>query len=84
MGFLDINLEMYSDSDVSLNHYKYSLIKGNEHYFNKIRVHYNIYDGEKDFGVPLSRIKEKIYKLKWPLTAMKVVRGILFSIIQLT
>lgn len=64
MGFLDINLEMYSDSDVSLNHYKYSLIKGNEHYFNKIRVHYNIHDGEKDFGVPLSRIKEKIYKLK--------------------
>ena len=61
MGFLKINLEIYSDSELTLNHYKYSL---NPEHFSAIKIHYNVYPNEKDFGVPLSKIKKKTYRLK--------------------
>ena len=61
MGFFKINLDIYSDKDISLNNYKYKLDFSN---FTHIRVHYNQFEGEKDFGVPLERIKKKTFKLK--------------------
>jgi len=61
MGFLSINLEIYSDGDVSLDKYKHSL---NYDFFEKIHIFYNVYNDEKDFGVPLNKIKVKKYRLK--------------------
>lgn len=61
MGFLRINLDLYSDQDVKLENYKYIF---NYDHFSSIRIHYNEYPGEKDFGVPLNKIKVKTYKLK--------------------
>lgn len=61
MGFFTINLEIYSDSEITLNNYKYNL---NLNHFSKVQIHYNQFEGEKDFGVPKERIKKKTFKLK--------------------
>lgn len=61
MGFFRINLDIYSDKEITLKNYKYHL---NPLYFSQIRVHYNQFEGEKDFGVPLNRIKDKVYRIK--------------------
>lgn len=61
MGFLKINLDLYSDSEISLNTYRYMF---NPDHFSAIRIHYNVYPGESDFGVPLNKIKVKTFKLK--------------------
>lgn len=62
LGFTSINLDIYSDSEkeVPLEAYKRSL----PDFLNKINIHYNRFSGEKDFGVPKSRIKEKIFRIK--------------------
>lgn len=60
-GFLDIDLEIYSDNDVNLQVYKYNLPM---HYFNSVKIHYNVFKGEKDFGVPIERIDIRTYVLK--------------------
>lgn len=60
-GFLNIELDLYSDKDVDLNVYRKIL---NFDWFDKITIHYNVNEGEKDFGVPLERIKIKSYILK--------------------
>lgn len=61
LGFLSINLDIYSDADVELHKYKYSL---NRELFERINIHYNVKEGQKDFGVPLDKIKQKTYRLK--------------------
>lgn len=61
MGFLRINLDIYSDSEINRNNYKYQLNFDN---FSSVRVHYNNYVGQGDFGVPKDKIKIKTYKLK--------------------
>ena len=61
MGFFKINLDIYSDKEIELRNYKYHL---NPLHFSKIRVHYNQFEGEKDFGVPLDRVKDKVYRIK--------------------
>jgi len=61
LGFLRMNLHIYSDSDVHLNYYKKVL---DHRFFDKILVSYNEMEGEKDFGVPLNRIKKRTKKIK--------------------
>jgi hypothetical protein len=61
LGFLSMNLDMYSDNDVDLDYYKFILDYDN---FNSIRIHYNTFKKEKDFGVSKDKIKEKVFKLK--------------------
>jgi hypothetical protein len=61
LGFLRMNLHIYSDSDVHLNYYKKIL---DPRFFDKIYVSYNEKEGEKDFGVPLDKIKKRTKKIK--------------------
>jgi hypothetical protein len=61
MGFFKINLDLYSDAEIPLNHYKYSL---DFQYFNSIKIHYNTHSEEKDFGVAKNLIRCKTFKLK--------------------
>ena len=61
MGFFTIDLEIYSDAEITLKNYMYNL---NFDHFSKIQIHYNVFEGEKDFGVPKERIKKKTFKLK--------------------
>lgn len=61
MGFLNINLTLYSDNDISLDDYKYILPQWR---YNRIRVVYNRSEGQKDFGVRSELITPKTYKLK--------------------
>ena len=62
-GFLtNMNLWIYSDSDKSIHFYD-RLIKRYRSWLKSIHIIYNTYKGEKDFGVPKSRIKPKEYKL---------------------
>ena len=63
MGFLNIDLDIYSDNDLNMNFYRYNILKGNEHFFKAIKIHYNTKENEKDFGVSKDRIKVKSYKL---------------------
>lgn len=64
MGFLDLEIEIYSDGDVNANFYK--AIKNSSPYLknSKITVYYNdLYDPKtgygKDYGVPADQIKLK-------------------------
>jgi hypothetical protein len=61
MGFLNIDLDIYSDNDVQKEDYKYLL---DSFRFNKIMLHYNKRKDEKDFGVPENRIDKKTLILK--------------------
>jgi hypothetical protein len=61
MGFLNMNLTIYSDNDVSLDDYQFILP---EWRYNKIRICYNQMEGQKDFGVRKDLIKPKMFKLK--------------------
>ncbi len=55
MGFLDMDITIYSDSDVNIKFYKD--IKYNSEYMKKniITIYYN--DMEKDYGIPYENIK---------------------------
>ena len=62
-GLYNIILNMYPDNDVSdtsLNYYLRRLYK----LCVPVYFHRNTYGEEKDFGVPISKIKEIIYKVK--------------------
>ena len=62
-GLLNCKINIYSDSDVSLD--KYRKLEVLKPYLKTpdITIHYNDMPGEKDFGVPKSRIKEIKTKL---------------------
>lgn len=61
MGFMDIKETVYSDNDVTLENYKYifDLEK-----FNSMKIVYNDFEDEKDFGVCPDKIHAKHFKLK--------------------
>ena len=54
-GFLNLDLHIYSDNDVSLDYYK-DLFKFNKR-FSEVNIFFNTFKGEKDFGVPLNKIE---------------------------
>ena len=60
-GYLDIDLEIYSDNDVSTDKYEYLLDMDR---YNSIKIHYNVAEGEKDFGVRKEQIRCKTFRLK--------------------
>lgn len=61
-----INLHIYSDNDKSDNdHYKY--LYNNSYiteWIDHIYIHRNMYEGEKDYGIPLNKIKDKFKEVK--------------------
>lgn len=61
MGFLNLNLSIYSDNGITVNNYKYKM---NTERYNSVIVSYNIFDGEKDFGVPKEKITRKSLKIQ--------------------
>lgn len=62
-GLLNCKINVYSDSDVSID--KYKKLEYFKPYLKSpdITIHYNDMPGEKDFGVPKNRIKEIKTKL---------------------
>ena len=60
----DIELQLYPDNDAQGNNTKMErLINDIPDRNIPIYIHRNIYPGEKDFGVPISRIKEVIERV---------------------
>ena len=60
----DIILHIYSDSDKSdRDHLKYLSSNRNRIWIKEIYIHRNLYPGEKDYGVPKSRIQHSSYLL---------------------
>jgi hypothetical protein len=60
-GYLNIDLVIFSDSDVGKE--KYMRILETEK-FDSITLHYNTFEGEKDFGVRREKIRRKTINLK--------------------
>lgn len=63
----NVNIHIYSDKDKTDNDHKKYLrsIKDTELiWFDNIYIHRNAFDGEKDYGVPLSRISDTFMKLR--------------------
>lgn len=63
MKLINVEFHLYPDADVNKNRLFNSLQIFKDVFDIPIYIHTNIYNGEKDFGVPLSRIKEEIRKL---------------------
>jgi len=61
MGFLNMNLVVYSDNDISLDDYRRILMM---HRYKSIRIFYNRAANQKDFGVRSELILPKQFKLK--------------------
>lgn len=61
MGFTNINLDIYSDSEIDKDSYRRSLNLNN---FKSVKVHYNVFPGESDFGVAKEKIKVKTFVIK--------------------
>lgn len=62
-GLVGFDLDLYMDNDVD----KYTedkIINVSKVFTNHINVHHNVFDGEKDFGVPKDRIKDSIIRRK--------------------
>lgn len=59
IGILNMNINIYSDADVKIKDYKSNRMLGNSTpaILNNANIYYNLYDGEKDFGVTKDRIK---------------------------
>ena len=55
MGFLNLNITIYSDADVGINFYQD--MKRNSDYLKNIPITIYYNDLEKDFGIPSNRIK---------------------------
>lgn len=60
-GLLNINLDIYADNDINVDAFKRMLPIRR---LRKITLHYNQHSDEKDFGVPLKKIKDKRIILK--------------------
>lgn len=61
LGFLDMDIHIYSDSDVNIGLYKHLRKISSVMMNNDIRIFYNVLG--KDYGVPLNEIKLKSNKL---------------------
>ena len=61
----DIRLHIWSDNDKSDREHRKELWKRNlDQWIDHVIIHRNGFDGEKDFGVPASRMQEYSYELK--------------------
>lgn len=60
IGIINFNIHYYPDKDVTDNEFYYSTLGKITMLNSKIFIHRNIFDNEKDFGVPANRIKEII------------------------
>lgn len=62
-GLCNFTLHLYMDADVGDNNLK-SIVNQLRIYGCNIYIHRNRFNGEKDYGVPLNRIYDKVYQLK--------------------
>lgn len=62
----NIQLHIYADNDKSDKEIVNSMKRNKfyQYWVDEVYIHRNIFEGEKDFGVPMSRIKEISYKVK--------------------
>lgn len=60
IGIINYNIHYYPDKDVNDNEFYYLVLNKISMLPCNIFIHRNIFDGEKDFGVPLNRIKDYI------------------------
>lgn len=58
IGIINYNIHYYPDKDVTDNEFYYSILNRLSMLPCSTIIHRNMFDGEKDFGVPLNRIKE--------------------------
>ena len=66
LGTCPINLFIYADNDKSDTEIKYQVLSkkvGIYHYINEMTIIRNSYPDEKDFGVPINRIKPSYKKI---------------------
>lgn len=66
LGTCPINMFIYADNDKSDNEIKYQILSkklGLYHYINDMTIIRNSYPNEKDFGVPINRIKPSYKKI---------------------
>lgn len=61
-GLLNIELHIYPDNDIE-NYIINNIVNYLYPFGINIFIHRNLYEGEKDFGVPKNRIKESIYRI---------------------
>lgn len=59
-GIINYNVHYYPDKDVSDNEFYYSVLNKIFTLPCKTYIHRNMFNGEKDFGVPLNRINDYI------------------------
>lgn len=59
---VNMELHLYKDNDMS-NYIIYDIAKILEPFMIPMYLHTNTYNGEKDFGVPIERIQEKIERV---------------------
>lgn len=59
LGIMNMNINIYSDKDVKIKDYKSNRFLGNciPALVNDANIYYNLFEGEKDFGVTKDKIK---------------------------
>lgn len=63
-GIINYEVHYYPDMDVTDNEFFYDVQRKIQLLPGDIYIHRNVYAGEKDFGVPLNRIKDIIREIK--------------------
>lgn len=63
-GIVNYELHYYPDKDVSDQEFLYSTQSKIQLLLSSIFIHRNIYNGEKDFGVPINRINEVVKQIQ--------------------
>ena len=61
---MNYELHYYPDKDVSDQEFLYSTQSKIQLLLSSIFIHRNIYNGEKDFGVPINRINEVVKQIQ--------------------
>lgn len=59
-GIINYEIHYYPDKDVNDNEFFYDVQKKIQLLPSDIYIHRNIFEGEKDYGVPLNRIKDSV------------------------
>ena len=59
-GIVNYELHFYPDKDVSYDEFYYTTLSRISNLPCDKYIHRNIFDGEKDFGVPMNRIKDSV------------------------
>lgn len=63
VGLIEAEIHIYMDNDVTDNNILFKLKNISNIFQMPCYIHRNMYEGEKDFGVPLERIREQIVQL---------------------